>query len=296
MSSLDYRATLATVARFAVPTLADWCAVDIRRARRGRGRTQVAVAHVDPSKVRSRASSASATRPIPTRRRASPQVIRTGKSELYTEIPRALLEARRAGRRAPAHDPRACGSSPRWWCRCARAARTFGAMTFIYADSGRRYTQDDLAFAEDFARRAAMAIENALALKEAEDARPGSSALRSEAELANRAKDEFLATVSHELRTPLNAILGWTVMLRGRKPARGDRPRPWPSSSATRALQTKLIEDVLDVSRIISGKLALNLGPTNVARCDRGGHRDGHPGGRREGRRRSSLGRRRSTP
>jgi signal transduction histidine kinase/ActR/RegA family two-component response regulator len=137
-------------------------------------------------------------------------------------------------------------------------------MTFIYADSGRRYAEDDLAFAEDFARRAAMAIENALSLRGAEEARENERWLRSEAELASRSKDEFLATVSHELRTPLNAILGWTVTLRGRKPPE-DMDRALAVVERNARAQAKLIEDVLDVSRIISGKLALNLGPTKVS-------------------------------
>jgi signal transduction histidine kinase/ActR/RegA family two-component response regulator len=141
--------------------------------------------------------------------------------------------------------------------------QTFGAISFIYADSGRRYSQDDLSFAEDFARRAAMAIENALALKDTDEARVREQVLRSEAELANRAKDEFLATVSHELRTPLSAILGWAVMLRRRNlPEEIDRPLATIERNAR--LQTKLIEDVLDISRIISGKLVLNLGVTKI--------------------------------
>ncbi|MBV9949512.1 MAG: HAMP domain-containing histidine kinase [Myxococcales bacterium] len=76
--------------------------------------------------------------------------------------------------------------------------------------------------------------------------------------------DEFLATVSHELRTPPNAILGWTSTLRGRHPPPElDRPLAIIERNARR--QARLIEDVLDASRIISGKLTLNLGPTHVA-------------------------------
>jgi signal transduction histidine kinase/CheY-like chemotaxis protein len=146
--------------------------------------------------------------------------------------------------------------------------RTLGAMTFIYADSGRRYGEDDLAFAEDFARRAAMAVENALALKATEEARAHEGVLRGEAEIASRAKDEFLATVSHELRTPLNAILGWTVILRRRKPD-GEVDRGLAVIERNARAQAKLIEDVLDVSRIISGKLTLSLGPTNVGEAVR---------------------------
>ena len=89
---------------------------------------------------------------------------------------------------------------------------------------------------------------------------------RSEAESANRLKDEFLATLSHELRTPLNAILGWTSMLtRGQIDA--DRlPRVFEVLDRNAQSQAQLIADVLDVSRIITGKLLLH--PTVVDVCD----------------------------
>jgi PAS domain S-box-containing protein len=88
---------------------------------------------------------------------------------------------------------------------------------------------------------------------------------RSEAEAANRAKDEFLATVSHELRSPLNAILGWALLLRQMKPGAENFERAVESIERNAHLQTKLIEDLLDVSRIISGKLRLTLRPVNLA-------------------------------
>ena len=88
---------------------------------------------------------------------------------------------------------------------------------------------------------------------------------RSEAEAANRLKDEFLATVSHELRTPLNSILGWSQLM---------RTRTLDSEGRTRALDTierntkslaQIIDDLLDVSRIISGKLRLEATPIDLA-------------------------------
>ncbi len=89
---------------------------------------------------------------------------------------------------------------------------------------------------------------------------------RAEAESANRLKDEFLATLSHELRTPLNAILGWTSMLtRGQiDPSR--LPRVFEVLDRNAQSQAQLIADVLDVSRIITGKLVLQ--PTVVDVCD----------------------------
>jgi len=90
-------------------------------------------------------------------------------------------------------------------------------------------------------------------------------AARAEAEAANRMKDEFLATLSHELRTPLNAMVGWTTLLRTRK---------FDETTTARALETidrntkalsQLIEDLLDVSRIMTGKFRIEMRPVNLA-------------------------------
>jgi PAS domain S-box-containing protein len=260
-SSIDHQTTLATVARLAVPALADWCSVDLLDVG-DRAPRQVAVAHVDENKVRLARELGERYPPDPDAPQGVPQVIRSGKSELYADIPPEMLErsARDAEHGRIIRDLRLRSAMI---VPLRVRARTLGAMTFIYAESGRHYTEDDLAFAEDFARRAAMAIENALALRDAEVARAREQALRSAAELANRAKDEFLATVSHELRTPLNAILGWTVLLRRRNPS-SDVDRGLATIERNARQQTKLIEDVLDVSRIISGKLVLNVGATSL--------------------------------
>ncbi|WP_179228330.1 hybrid sensor histidine kinase/response regulator [Leptolyngbya ohadii] len=78
---------------------------------------------------------------------------------------------------------------------------------------------------------------------------------------ANRLKDEFLATVSHELRTPLNAILGWSTMLRSKKLDEAMANRALETIERNARVQNQLIEDLLDISRIISGKLRLNVRP-----------------------------------
>src|SRR6185295_10949194 len=89
-------------------------------------------------------------------------------------------------------------------------------------------------------------------------------AARKEAETANRAKDEFLATVSHELRTPLNAIAGWVQILR--KNVSDAKSFAYGIDIIDRnvKMQTKIIEDILDVSRIITGKLNLDVTPVNL--------------------------------
>ena len=262
VSSLDYRTTLATVARSAVPQLADWCAIEVIEA----GATtsqQVAVAHVDPAKAEFARELGERYPPDPHAATGVPNVIRTGTSELYVEIPAALLEA---GAKDAEHLRiiRELRLESAMVVPLRGRARVLGAMTFVYAASGRRYSENDLAFAEDFGRRAAMAIENAIAMKEVQEAQARERRMRDEAEIANGAKDEFLAVVSHELRTPLHAILGWTIALRDRKPG-DDIDRPLGIIERNARAQAKLVEDVLDVSRIISGKLTLKLGMTNVA-------------------------------
>lgn len=85
------------------------------------------------------------------------------------------------------------------------------------------------------------------------------SRARSEAEAANRAKDEFLATLSHELRTPLSAILGWTYVLQQRRDELGDLARGIDTIQRNALSQARLIEDLLDMSRIVAGKVELEL-------------------------------------
>jgi signal transduction histidine kinase/ActR/RegA family two-component response regulator len=89
---------------------------------------------------------------------------------------------------------------------------------------------------------------------------------RAGAEAANRLKDEFLATLSHELRTPLNAILGWTSMLTRGQIERSRMPRVFEALDRNAQSQAQLIADVLDVSRIVTGKLRLQLATVDL--CD----------------------------
>ena len=108
------------------------------------------------------------------------------------------------------------------------------------------FTAADEAVIVQLAQMASIAIENTLYAEERE---------------ANRMKDEFLSTLSHELRTPLNAILGWTQLLRMGKPSENELTRGLDVIERNVRAQTKLIEDLLDVSRITTGKLRLSVRP-----------------------------------
>ena len=155
--SFDYAQTLAELARLAVPRLADWCAVQI--VENGEIRT-LEVAHVDPSKVEL-AWELHKRYPVnPDARLGAPNVIRTGEAELYAEISDELLEA---AARDEEHLEILKGLGLRSAMVVPLTARgqTFGAITFVAAESGARYGPEDLDFASDLARRAALAIDNA---------------------------------------------------------------------------------------------------------------------------------------
>src|SRR5258707_14654434 len=91
------------------------------------------------------------------------------------------------------------------------------------------------------------------------------SSARADAEKANRLKDEFLATLSHELRTPLNAVIGWSRMLNSGRLDRENSLHAQEVIERNAWAQKQIIEDILDVSRVITGKLQLHLAPVDIA-------------------------------
>jgi signal transduction histidine kinase len=128
--------------------------------------------------------------------------------------------------------------------------RVLGVLTFANADSGRRFTNDDVRFFQDVALRAALAVDNAQSYRQLQN--------------ANRLKDEFLATLSHELRTPLNAVLGYARMLQSGALSPDKVPQALDVIDRNAAALAQIVEDVLDVSRIVLGKARLRVEPTDV--------------------------------
>ena len=241
-SSLDYEATLKAVAALAVPRIADWCAVDILDAN-GEIR-RLAVAHVDPAKVEFARTFSERYPEDPESPHSMRHILRTGQPAMMSSIPDELLvQAARDEEHLRAM--RALGLTSYIAVPLVANGRTLGVMTFVSAESGRRYDTEDLQFAQAVAERAALAMDNARAY--------------SAARAANRAKDEFLATLSHELRTPINAIMGWAQMLQH---GAVEPPRVAQAVDAilrNASSQARLIEDLLDLSRITSGKLRLEV-------------------------------------
>ncbi|MDX6694185.1 MAG: hypothetical protein QOF02_1788 [Blastocatellia bacterium] len=247
-SSLDYETTLKSVAQLVVPRIADWCAVHI--VERDGTIMPLAVAHVDASKTAMAEELQHRYPGDATRARGPAQVIRTGQAELYTDISEDLLAE-------AAHDAehlailRELGLKSAMTVPMIVQGRALGAISFISTESERRYGPEDLSLAEDLARRAALAIDNARLYREAQE--------------ANRIKDEFLATLSHELRTPLTAVLGWAKLLSTGQLDAEASTRALDTIQRNARAQQQIIEDILDVSRIITGKIRLEVAPVELS-------------------------------
>jgi PAS domain S-box-containing protein len=244
---VDYRATLQKVAQLAVPGFADWCAIDMVGDQGTIER--LAVAHVDPSKVKLAEDLHQRYPPDPHAPYGVPRVLRTGVSERVADITEAAIAD------ALPDDERrriVAELGPRsYLCVPLRVKeRTLGVMTFVAAESGRRYDAVDLGAAEDLARRAAIAIESAR--------------LYEELRQSDRRKDEFLAVLSHELRNPLAPIRSGIDMLA----MQGVRDSPELIELMRQQVEhlVRLVDDLLDLSRITRDRVELKrqeveLGP-----------------------------------
>lgn len=245
---LDVSSTLQRVAGLAVPQFADWCAVDLLNPDGSLQR--VAVAHVDPAKVQlahtlHRRYPADPAAPL-----GMLNILRTGKSELLSEIPDSLLKD------AAADDEllgilRELGLRSYIGVPLAVRGKMLGVITFVAAESGRQYGAADLKLAEDLAQRAAIAIENAQ--------------LYSELREGDRRKDEFLAMLAHELRNPLAPIRSALQVM---KTAGANAETVEQAREVTeRQVQhlVRLVDDLLDVSRIMRGRIELRKQPVELA-------------------------------
>jgi signal transduction histidine kinase len=253
-SSLDYRANLGKVAGLVVPLFADWCILDLKEED---GRVErVATATSSPTNERvlhelERHFPASADPSTEVGR-----VLLTGRPEVCTDVARAaggaeeecFWLARQGGPRALG----ALGIRSVMVMPLTAREQTLGTLTLFTAAANPAFSVKDVALAEELARRAALAVDNARLYHQAQE--------------ANRAKSDFLAKMSHELRTPLNAVLGYTQLLSG------GTPEPLPAKSgryveridlSARHLLS-LIEEILSFSRLEAGREMIELEAVGV--------------------------------
>jgi len=269
-ASLDYEQTLAQLAKLAVPKIADWCSITILDPGSPFPRT-LAVEHSDPEKLDLAKKFQERYPPDWTAPTGVPNVIRTGVSEIYTEIPEELL---RKGSQSEEHFREALelGLKSAMIVPLSSRGSTFGAITFIAAESGRRFSEADLGFAEELARRAGVGIDNARLFAEAEQEKNKSNEalqkvekLVQEAESANQTKSLFLANMSHEIRTPLGVILGFTDLLIEPSLSSSDRMKYAEIINRNGTLLTQLIDDILDLSKVEAGHFGVERLPVSLA-------------------------------
>ena len=134
----------------------------------------------------------------------------------------------------------------------SRAGDVLGGLFFGHESAG-MFREREERLVVGLAAQAAVAMDNARLYRQAQE--------------ANRMKDEFLATLSHELRTPMNAIMGWAQLLREGKLDAATTDRAVQTIDRNARVQTQLISDILDVSRIVSGKLRLDVRPVELVRA-----------------------------
>jgi PAS domain S-box-containing protein len=245
----DYQSTLDKIAHLAVPRFADWCTVDMLSDSGSLKR--LAVVHVDPARELM-AREIERKFPLDPARLVDSgpwQVLRTGEPELLPDVTDEVLAAR-------VPDPllrarlRAVGLRSYLAVPLTVRAKAVGVISFVAGESGRHYTAEDLALAQDLARRAAVAIENANLLRALHD--------------SDRAKDVFLATLAHELRNPLAPVWNGLAIIK-QAPDNTQRVKEVVDMIERQVGQlSRLVDDLLDVSRITTGKIELKKQRTDL--------------------------------
>jgi signal transduction histidine kinase len=243
-SSLDHEKTLAAIASFVVPRLADWCAIDLLDEER-KSFAHTAVAHADPAKV-AFAQELRRRYPLDLQRPGGiGDVIRTGKPLHFPVISEELL-VQSARDAEHLRLMREVGFHSAISVALRVGNETFGALSLIAAENKRAFDARDVVMAEDLAARCALAVKNAR--------------LYADAQRAIAQRDDFLSVAAHELRTPLHTLTLQASALEMAHEKSPDAPVPAPRIAKLRQSverMASLVSNLLDVSRLASGRLAL---------------------------------------
>lgn len=239
-ASLDYEASLQNLAELLIPTLADYCVIDIVDDSTIR---RIATAHLDP--VLDELLRRTRRHPPDLERSPAGEVIRSGEPHLIRE----LSPEQKRGIVSPDVDPQLIETiAPTSIMLVPLTARghTYGVITLAGVED-RRFDDDDLLLAQTLAQHAALMIDNARLYREAVE--------------ANRAKSDFLAVISHELRTPLNAIMGYTGLLEAgvTGPLTDAQTEQLRRIDISARHLLELIEEVLTYSRMEMGREEVNI-------------------------------------
>jgi signal transduction histidine kinase len=251
-SSLDYKETLERLARMSVGLLGDLCLIDMLEEDGSIAR--MASVHRDPEKEALADRLGRDYPPDPNGNHPVARALRTGKSEFQAEMPPQFLKDTT---RDEEHFKivRALGFSSYICIPLIAHQKKLGAITLVSTDPERRFNEQEMTLAQELARRAAIAVDNARLYREIQD--------------TNRAKDQFLAILGHELRNPLSPLLNalYLLKMKGSDPATLERVREVMDRQVR--LMASLIDDLLDVSRISRGIIEIRPIRLDLARLAR---------------------------
>jgi PAS domain S-box-containing protein len=244
-ASFDLDATLGTVASLVAGWFRGFCLIDLLGPG---GLERAACAHVDPDRQR---LFAGLREYAPGQDRSSPlwRVLESRRTDVSNHVTEEQLAA---GVQSARHADlrRAAGTSAYIIAPLLAGGQVAGTI-MVGLTGDERFEPDDVRPVEELAYRVAIAVTNARAYAEARD--------------ANRLKDEFLAIVSHELRTPLNAMRGWVALLRSARLPADQVAHALEVIERNVSAQTQIVEDLLDISRIVSGRMKLTVQPVRLA-------------------------------
>jgi PAS domain S-box-containing protein len=245
---VDPQSTLDKIAKLAVPNFADWCAIDLVQDGQ---LTRLAVAHVESAKAALGHELHRRFPPAQSDKTGAWQIVRTMQPHF---VPRFSDETLRQA--IPESETerlvllRKLGIKSYIGVPLVTHGEVIGVLTFVTSKSGKIYTREDLELAQELARRAATAIDNAK--------------LYQAVQQADRDKDVFLATLAHELRNPLAALSNAVTLmgLQARDPSRLENIQQVMQRQVRQL--SRLVDDLLDISRIATGKIELRREPANL--------------------------------
>ncbi len=243
-SSLEYTKTLKNVAKLAVPEIADWCGVSMET---DKGIEQLAVAHIDPKKVKWAKELNRKNPPDPNAKTGIPNILRTGQSEFYPDIPDEML-VKAAKNEQQLTLLRKLRFTSVMVVPMRIDKEVIGAISFVSAESGRHYTKSDLAIAESLGARAGIAIQNAR--------------LYTDAQKAISLRNDFISLASHELKTPITSLKIYSQSLSRQFEKKGDSKFKayFKKMDQQTDKLSLLVNDLLNISKIQQGKLDFTMG------------------------------------